>query len=225
MDGTETGSVQPTPASELKHHEIGLGLAITARFVRLNNGQISISSDGEGRGTTVSITLPFRKAIKGYLGKRKMSHSLAIPTTATDPNFAQSHPAFESALASSPEESISEGSGTKDNTSSGGKSKPVTPYEAESTNSSSSYGSPMSHSSSGKGRFPFPASSVRNDISKVTVLAAEDNPLNSQLLDTRLRRRGHIVRVAGNGQDCFEAFSESPARFDVVLMDIQVNMP
>jgi len=68
------------------------------------------------------------------------------------------------------------------------------------------------------------AASSRHDDTKLTILVAEDNPLNSQLLETRLRRRGHVIRVAGNGHECFDAFTKSPAVFDVVLMDIQVRV-
>jgi anti-sigma regulatory factor (Ser/Thr protein kinase) len=226
MDDDETRA-QPMQTTEIRRHEIGLGLAITARFVRLNNGQISISSDGEGKGTTVSITLPFRKALEGYLGKRKLSHSHPLPTPPTDPNFTHGHSASGSVfMDSTPELSISEGSATREKLVGAGPSNPpsnpATSYDAKSTSPSSS-ASPLSPSSPERGRYPFPISTSRQDNEKLNILVAEDNPLNSQLLETRLRRRGHEVRVAGNGQDCFDAFTKGPATYDVVLMDIQVS--
>lgn len=58
---------------------------------------------------------------------------------------------------------------------------------------------------------------------RVSVLIAEDNPLNSRLLNTRLTKRGHDVKVTVDGQACFETFKEDPEAFDVILMDIQVH--
>jgi hypothetical protein len=61
------------------------------------------------------------------------------------------------------------------------------------------------------GQYPFPQTGAAH--LKCSVLIAEDNPLNSRLLETRLAKRG---------QACFETFKENPDAFDVILMDIQV---
>ncbi len=52
------------------------------------------------------------------------------------------------------------------------------------------------------------------------VLLAEDNPVNQQLAVGLLSRRGHTVRVAGNGRLAVEALERE--RFDVILMDVQM---
>lgn len=225
MDDDDESSVQPIESNETRRHEIGLGLAITARFVRLNNGQISIWSDGEGKGTTVSISLPFKKPLQGYLGKRKLSHSVSLPTPPTDPNFDHPHiPSDNTFMGSpSPEPTISEGSAAKDIRKLVGAlpSNPVMPFDVNSSSTSTT--NPLSQNSPETSQFPFLASKKHQVEQKLTILVAEDNPLNSQLLETRLRRRGHEVRVAVNGQDCFDAYKRSPAAFDVVLMDIQVS--
>jgi PAS domain S-box-containing protein len=52
------------------------------------------------------------------------------------------------------------------------------------------------------------------------ILLAEDNPVNQRLALRLLEKRGHVVRVAGNGREavCAAAADE----FDVVLMDVQM---
>lgn len=60
---------------------------------------------------------------------------------------------------------------------------------------------------------------------KLNVLVAEDNPLNSRLLKTRLMREGHDATVVVNGQVCVDVLKASPQAFDVILMDIQVLSP
>lgn len=215
-------STESTGSTGSRNSEIGLGLAVTARFVRLNNGQISISSEGKGRGTTVSITLPFRKALPRHFGKRKLSHSVALPTPPTDLNPIHPQNTSEQLLTESPSTALStpEGSAAKGKLLDTTTSNPATPDATSTTPSSSA--SIMSPVSAEVGRFPFPVLSTHQE-QKFSILVAEDNPLNSQLLETRLRRRGHEVKVAVNGYDCVDIFSKTPAAFDLILMDIQVS--
>jgi PleD family two-component response regulator len=71
-------------------------------------------------------------------------------------------------------------------------------------------------------RYPFPEMNSRQH--KFNVLIAEDNPLNSRLLETRLTRRGHNVKVTVDGQACADTFMRTPEAFDVILMDLQVSI-
>jgi PAS domain S-box-containing protein len=55
---------------------------------------------------------------------------------------------------------------------------------------------------------------------RLSILLAEDNPVNQTLARRVLEKLGHTVRVVDNGAD---AFAEVQAqRFDVVLMDVQM---
>jgi len=52
------------------------------------------------------------------------------------------------------------------------------------------------------------------------ILVAEDNPVNQQVAQRMLDKRGHHVVIVGNGAEAVEAVRQD--RFDVVLMDIQM---
>jgi len=54
----------------------------------------------------------------------------------------------------------------------------------------------------------------------LAILLAEDNAINQRLAVTLLERRGHRVRVTGNGEEALQALAGE--RFDLVLMDIQM---
>lgn len=63
---------------------IGLGLATAARFVRLNQGQIIMSSNGAGQGTTVSITIPVRETAEPNIAQRRFASQNLLPTPPTE---------------------------------------------------------------------------------------------------------------------------------------------
>jgi CheY-like chemotaxis protein len=54
----------------------------------------------------------------------------------------------------------------------------------------------------------------------LSILVAEDNPVNQRLMSRMLTRHGHTVDVASNGRDAFRMFEEG--HYDVVLMDVQM---
>ena len=64
---------------------------------------------------------------------------------------------------------------------------------------------------------PAPASP---DGAKRRVLLAEDNQINAVLATAIIRRAGHHVDVAGNGQEAIETLAQAP--YDVVLMDMHM---
>ncbi|KAH8684598.1 putative cyanobacterial phytochrome B [Tricladium varicosporioides] len=54
------------------------------------------------------------------------------------------------------------------------------------------------------------------------ILVAEDDPVNSRIIQKRLEKSGHEVHHTINGEECASAYGEKPAFFDVVLMDMQM---
>jgi PAS domain S-box-containing protein len=52
------------------------------------------------------------------------------------------------------------------------------------------------------------------------ILLAEDNPVNQKLASLMLTKAGHMVVVAGNGQETVEKYESGD--FDLILMDIQM---
>ena len=52
------------------------------------------------------------------------------------------------------------------------------------------------------------------------ILIAEDNPVNQLLLSRLLEKRGHAVRVAGNGRLALQSTQE--ISYDLLLMDVQM---
>ena len=61
------------------------------------------------------------------------------------------------------------------------------------------------------------------DASKLDVLVAEDDPINSKIMKKRLEKLGHKVHLTANGEACSSAYGEEPTTFDIVLMDMQVS--
>lgn len=207
LDEDECEPFEPEKDSEQSRPTaIGLGLAFTARFVRLNSGQMSMSSES-GRGTRVSIKVPFRKAL--HVDTKKMPIELSLPTPPSDvSNNPLSRPRKGSQSAHPGPIEISTTPLFTPSTQQTPGSETSTSLSTFDTNSSAST------------RYPFPEVGVRRQ--KFNVLIAEDNPLNSRLLETRLTKRGHNVKVTVDGQVCADAFQKDPAAFDIILMDLQV---
>jgi two-component system, sensor histidine kinase and response regulator len=76
---------------------------------------------------------------------------------------------------------------------------------------------PAPRPAGGRQQAPVPAP----EATPLRVLVAEDNEFNAQLLEQLLGRRGHRVRVAGNGREALALAAEGG--FDLLLLD--VHMP
>ncbi|KAG4429085.1 hypothetical protein IFR05_015432 [Cadophora sp. M221] len=67
-----------------------------------------------------------------------------------------------------------------------------------------------------------PVQPEKQNSEHLQVLVAEDDPVNSRIMQKRLEKSGHEVHHTVNGEDCASAYGEKPAFFDVVLMDMQM---
>jgi PAS domain S-box-containing protein len=63
-------------------------------------------------------------------------------------------------------------------------------------------------------------SAVPESLTGLTILLVEDNVVNQQLADALLKRRGHSVEIAENGQIALTCLEKQ--RFDVVFMDMMM---
>jgi signal transduction histidine kinase/DNA-binding response OmpR family regulator len=72
---------------------------------------------------------------------------------------------------------------------------------------------------SARARVPH-ADETGSQLRRLGILLAEDNPVNQKLAVRLLEKRGHSVRVAGNGREAVEILERES--FDIALMDLQM---
>ncbi|KAI7544834.1 hypothetical protein KC331_g6563 [Hortaea werneckii] len=54
------------------------------------------------------------------------------------------------------------------------------------------------------------------------VLVAEDDPVNSRIIQKRLQKLGHEVFLTVNGEECASTYGDKSGFFDIILMDMQM---
>ena len=67
-----------------------------------------------------------------------------------------------------------------------------------------------------------PAGDSYRKIGRLHILVAEDNSVNQEVAQQMLMKKGYAVTLASNGREAVNLVTESPARFDLILMDIQM---
>ena len=68
--------------------------------------------------------------------------------------------------------------------------------------------------------FEAPATVLTAACRQLRILLAEDNPANQKLATYILQDRGHLVEIAGDGQQAVGLTEQN--RYDVILMDVQM---
>ncbi len=56
----------------------------------------------------------------------------------------------------------------------------------------------------------------------VSILLAEDNPVNQKLANKLLSKAGYTVTVANNGKEAVDMVVDAPEKYDVIFMDVQM---
>jgi len=57
---------------------------------------------------------------------------------------------------------------------------------------------------------------------RLRVLVAEDDPVNSRIIQKRLEKLNHTVKLTVNGEECSSTYCDNTCDFDLVLMDMQM---
>ncbi|BAE56727.1 unnamed protein product [Aspergillus oryzae RIB40] len=216
---------------ETEKQVLGLGLATVSRVVRNMQGQLSVRSE-EGKGSRFQITLNFPLP--------------ADAASAKDESEIPVHNVVPTAPLQSKEEFVlvdtrSEGrsNGGSDTNSESGKAtqKPATSQPSldetsklnpETDGLPTQALAPVDQPSETKteSTSPIKEPPSESDPSPLPdtfcVLVAEDDPINSKIIQKRLTKLRHTVRLTVNGEECASAYRADPAQFDAVLMDIQM---
>ncbi|MDD5286492.1 MAG: response regulator [Desulfuromonadaceae bacterium] len=81
-------------------------------------------------------------------------------------------------------------------------------------------------SSGGSTQHPGNAPVTRHDVlesrQRLSILVAEDVPINQELIKTILTRYGHAVTLSGNGEEAVQAWQREGGSFDLIFMDVQM---
>jgi light-regulated signal transduction histidine kinase (bacteriophytochrome) len=218
---------------------LGLGLALVARIVRNMNGQLSLKSE-EGKGSCFKIRLEFplpneesgqaqnaRPASKEnphedeskQESKQDSAPSTCTPTEREDtiPCECGQTPEFGSGQSTTNVDISVKRSQTTNLAPSDQQPKPK--HSNEPTPSPSSL--QLTKAQPDNQHIAEPNTPPRMDWN-LHVLVAEDDPINSAILQKRLEKFGHTVHMTTNGKECAAAYKTDPRRFDAILMDLQV---
>ncbi|KAE8378640.1 GAF domain-like protein [Aspergillus bertholletiae] len=209
---------------ETEKQVLGLGLATVSRVVRNMQGQLSVRSE-EGKGSRFQITLNFPLPADVSSAKEESE----IPVQTIEPTAPlQSKEEFvlvdtrsegrsdgesDTKKSSTIQPTLDDKSKDHEKTSDGPTTQAPAPVDlppATQTGSASLIQDPPLN--------PDP-SPLPNTF---RVLVAEDDPINSKIIQKRLTKLQHSVRLTINGEECASTYRADPAQFDAVLMDIQM---
>lgn len=180
---------------------VGVGLVFVARFVKQRNGQLRVKSS-KGRGSTFTLEIPFVVSSRcSSIASRRDASPLPV-LTMPGPLV------FDRECTNIPSD-CTFGTFGDSGTSTLADSRPSPPIIRPSSSSTGAdtslkeYQTPSPH--------------------HYSVIVADDNIINVQILERRLTKLGHRVLVSRDGQECFNLFAPNHSTVDFVLMDINVS--
>lgn len=230
---------------------LGLGLALVARIVRNMNGQLSLKSEeGKGSCFKIRLAFPLPDENGGqkqnacvtsneHLQEDERKQDTGQDTTSSSCVATQEEGVIPCECGQTSEfesgdyivsADVSLKTGESKNISLSGErsnhpDKPITSLPKQDRKSSlETSKSPIQETFSIS---PIIQSQSRQRSGSPTmdwnlhVLVAEDDPINSSILQKRLERFGHTVHMTSNGKECVSAYKANPTRFHAVLMDLQ----
>ena len=230
---------------------LGLGLALVARMVRNMNGQLSLRSE-EGKGSCFKIRLNFplpgekeshdtsQKASKEDCASGQIDN-IQRPNNAPEGDQTSCEACqSKSDDRQKPNEVVgSEGIHCRcgdealppqtfldvDISLKSGESRDFAlPIHKEKGPNESSP-TPTSKTSTKGTADPKPhdaSTEMPQQPSELRILVAEDDPVNSAIVQKRLEKLGHVVHLTRNGKECTTMYFDFPRCFHAILMDLQV---
>ncbi|KAF2467268.1 phytochrome-like protein [Lindgomyces ingoldianus] len=200
------------PKKPIKEARLGLGLALLARYIKHCGGQIRGKSK-VGKGSIFSLDVPMQLANETSIKSASRSSASTTPSddrpeqnritpqrpTLTSMTFTSSPANFHLHLDRSSRQS---------------ERSPVNSIH-------------FHHQLPAKETKPLDIMASQEQATPLKenfmILVADDNPVNISLLQRRLKRMGHEVKIGRDGQQCFREFQRYRGEVDFVLMDL--NMP
>ncbi|KAJ5613649.1 hypothetical protein N7528_007303 [Penicillium herquei] len=242
-DWAEEDEVKSDPQ---RKRVLGTGLALTARIVHTMQGQLIVKSK-EGQGSRFKISLQFQIPGKSSPLPSSDSHGrvslLKLPKSPSilDGHFihvrngrdgskspSQNNPTGDylghgyagSMETLESQKALRDQEGETSQTSDISLQLPLRTVDKSQQSKSATSDSENPQDIS---RIPTPqtSSSPSND-TQMNILVAEDNPVNSKILEKRLSKAGYAVQLTNNGEACVKAFSSASDSIDAILMDIQM---
>ncbi|EDN97971.1 hypothetical protein SS1G_12828 [Sclerotinia sclerotiorum 1980 UF-70] len=218
LDETDVPTpTKPSPSSDTRE-TLGLGLAVVARYVRNSNGKIRVHSE-RGKGTIFGIELPFEHAaspadIPEFSISNNGRHIRSLSETGSSYDDSDritssyTHSTFGGTPLATPIEEGSSSATSFFDVAFSSKEDPIITSTARRMSSTPSLTT-------------FSCMSTNKPLS---ILAAEDNPINAKLLHRRLGKLTHRVEITNDGQSCHDYYKSQNKGVDVILMDLQMPL-
>lgn len=183
---------------------VGVGLVFVARFVKQRNGQLRVKSI-KGRGSTFTLEIPFVVSSRcSSIASRRDASPLPVLTMPGPLMFERE------GSSSIPSDRTFGTFGGDSKSSTFGGSRPSPPIIRPGSSAADADTSPKDFQTPSPHHY--------------TVIVADDNIINVQILERRLTKLGHRVLVSRDGQECFNLFAPNRSTVDFVLMDINVHL-